>query len=363
MIIYNGEDFQSLCERLVTNDESISIINLACIQDSGHTINDAEAKQLAESLAANTYVTELYLNVIELSVRGAAFLMAFIRSSKSLEILSLQSCSHLDMEEYTNPPLVIDVLTRAALSNTTNNNLCVEFDSCQIARSTLLATVEASSSLSELYFATPCEMIVDGEDPTLEDISFSRTMECLHVTQDPFDTLNNRSLALFLLEISVHLPKLVTLGVIDLNDDIPLDELLTKSRTLEELQYTRTRQNNKDALTHRPLIDFLFRTDSLKRVYLNLPGISVQQKTQISLAFEANRSIVQVWQNPVICPNLEKYSLRNSNFRSNWGDLSVTILLELFPIAAAVGVRSAQGRSALFQRLPSLLCSLEQFRQ
>jgi len=75
MIIRNETDFAVLCQKLVTNDPAIRVVGLTLSTDGVRLqLNDAQSKLLASSLANNAIVTELHLNVEQLSVRGAACL-------------------------------------------------------------------------------------------------------------------------------------------------------------------------------------------------------------------------------------------------------------------------------------------------
>jgi hypothetical protein len=370
MIVYDSSDFNIVCQGLKSNDPTFAIVNLSLSTNSGlgHQINDAQAKQLVDSLANNTCVTELYLNIAKLSVRGGAFLMQCLLSSQSLEIVSLQGCLKSPVSDPdSHQVLVVDVLIRAALLNPAN--LCLEFESCPIARSSLLAALEAPSLLSEIFLASPCRLVVDNEDPILEERSFSETIHSLHVASHNLlhVVLNNNDderhdrLTEWLLECCVHLPKLTTLGLV--NCQVPsFERFLLKSRSLKEIQFTQTtnqehHQTNNTERYDDSIINYLQHTDSLERAYLNLPHTTPAQQRDLCRAVEQNRSLVRVWQSPVISPKLEGYCERNQQFLEHWKDLTESVSPSLWPLAASIGIQSERGRTALFQRLPSLLSS------
>ena len=111
------------------------------------------ASRLATSLEGNTSVQELYINILNLTVRGAIALMPFLQNSKSnLRILYLQGDCYLDDRDFPSQPTVIDVFVRAAISC---KKACLKFHSCPIAVSTMLTLFSEGSTCTTPAYRTP----------------------------------------------------------------------------------------------------------------------------------------------------------------------------------------------------------------
>ena len=362
--ILTHQDFQSLCQRLDSHDSTLSIVNLSCNNHVGYRIVDEDARALAESLSNHDdKVTELYLNITKVSVRGAAFLMGWLIRSPSLEILSLQG--YLENDDHV---LVVDVLVRALLQNTKSPTL--ELASLPIARSTLLETFLVNSFISELFLASPCRLIVDtGDAVLLSECSFSETLLSIHIvsyvqeeeSQEEDGNDGENGMTEWLLECSKYLPKLTILGLINCEVTHLFERFLSKNiKNLKEIQFLHTHpfHETKPANNYESIILCLQEADALERAYFNLSNIPKQQAKAICQAMYHNRSLVRVFETPIIHSKLLKYCERNQRFIEHWEDLQVAInISSLWPLAIAIAVQSARGRTALYKRLPLLFAS------
>ena len=362
MNVLNQDDFDTLCERLAANDQESAALGLTLTQgvsSSFFCINDSQARQLATSLASNTMVCEIYLNIINLSVRGAEYLTRYLMNSSALEIVSLQGdFRKTRRNEDRDEAMVADVLIRAAALNPAKVSL--DLNSCKVAQSTWIACLDSKSLLETIYLTQPCQLVVDMEDPILEEQSFSKTLGMLHVKQAPHnaleDSYNEHGLTEWLLRCCIHLPNLFMLGLVDVFE-VPLH--LRESRSIHTLQYLRSTQHLAFPESYASLITYLKSVDSLQYTYLNLPHISDEQTKELEQTYQINKSMIQVFQLNPISDELEKYCARNLDFLKHWEDMSSEIPILLWPIAATIAVQSKRGRNALYRRIPQLLKTLE----
>lgn len=370
-ILIDAEDFRSLCQRVASNDETTDIVSLTTTSTSdnqearsvGYMMMDQDARDLAQALAENTVVTELYINITKLSVRGAIALMPYIISSETLGILGLQGRLKPDWNndteiefdddddeddvELENRQLVaIEVLIRAAVQN--KSGLTLELQSCPVARSSLRVCFQPESHLCEISVgAGNCRMIEDDQDILADELEYSTKLQEMTIVH----TIGDHGLSEFLLDCCVHLP---CLEKIYLGGDCSIPLALSRVHTLRDFSYMNESANqNPDAMSS--LISFIRHADSLNRAFLQMVDLSVEQIEGLRLAFEENRSLTHVWQQPRFCKQVSQYCRRNSAFLTRWQDLRTEIKDTLFPFAAEVATKSDAGRSALFLRLPQIL--------
>jgi hypothetical protein len=378
----NMEDFEGLCERLEQNDPEVSILSFF---GSRMVVGDAKAKRLANSLANNTTVTEIYLPVLHLTVKGAAYLMPFLISSPSLQIASL--FGSLDTFEYPNQTMVVDVLIRAVICN--YGHPCLEIGSCPVARSSLMAAVGASSLLSELCLVISSTLVVDNEDPVLDAMTFSCTLEAVSLMggdaldpedddDDDEDAEEKRKMADWLFRCVVHLPKLERLVLVNCCGGGCCQEesfslLLAKARRLRHVNFRIERYEGEEEEENasvirqlcQPFFNFLRATDLLDKVSIHIELSANDQSMERDLvqALAHNHSITSI--SFGVHPRdtataLLEIGSRNRLFLEHWENLSSEVPDSVFALAAATAVKTQRGRTALVQRLAPLLSSREQ---
>ncbi|CAJ1942066.1 unnamed protein product [Cylindrotheca closterium] len=367
-IIIDEEDFRSLCQRVASNDETSDIVSLTTSSRSdnegarqiGFVMMDQDVRDLAQALAQNTAVTELYINITRISVRGAIALMPYIISSKTLGILGLQGKLkpdwNFDIEddddedddfELENRQVVaIEVLIRAAVQN--RFGLTLELQSCPVARSSLRVCFQPNSYLCELSVgAGNCQMIEDDEDLLADGLVYSTKLQEVTIVQNDGD----KGLSNFLFQCCVHLP---CLEKIYIGGNCSVPAALSQVHTLQDVSYmNESADENPDAISS--LTCFIENADSLNRLFLQLVDLAEDQIEGLRLASEHNRSLTHIWQSPRFCKKLSDYSRRNAAFLTKWQDLRTEIEDTLFPFAAEVATKSNIGRSSLYLRLPQIL--------
>lgn len=282
--------------------------------------------------------------------------MQFILSSKNLVILGLQAGStgladdEDDDDDVNTQVMVVDILARAALQN--KANLTLEATNCPIARSTLLACLKSESLLTEIALGSGhCRLILDDEDPILQEQSFSQVLDVVSIIKNGDDG----GLSEFLLECSLYLPKLTKM-FLDGVKNVP--KSLSNSRSLVEFSYMKAIEDRPvDPVPYDSLIEYIGQANCLQQVYLNLPCITQSQTEKICQAFQGNHSLTSVWQNPVISHELQAHCERNRRFLSQWRDMKEKIEPRLFAFAAEIGLKSNLGRTSFYERLPLLLAS------
>jgi hypothetical protein len=348
LAIHDAGDFQDLCQRLSNDDQEVDIVSLTKFEQGfGYLISDQDARSLAQCLAQNSHVMEMYINITNLSVRGGIALMPFVLSSPNLEILGLQGST--DDEEEDDPDtqmIVVDVLIRAAIQNL--NHLALEIQNCPIARSSLMVSMHSDSHLSEISIgAGHCPLIVDDADPIFEELAYSTDLKVMNIVQNGEDS----DLSEFLFKCSVYLPRVERI-FLNGNRSIPLK--LARSRSLLDFSYmNESVPCNVDSIIS--IIEFIEKADNLRHIYLHLLALDEFQKRNLCGAFRRNRSLTSVWLRTPISDELSICCERNRIFLKHWQDLKIRIPPSVFAFAAEVSTQSNAGRTFLFQRLPLLL--------
>eukprot|EP00980_Cylindrotheca_fusiformis_P010298 scaffold2294_cov106-Cylindrotheca_fusiformis.AAC.14 len=345
MPIHDAGDFQDLCQLLSSNDSEVDIVSLTKFgEGNGYFIRDRDSVSLAQCLAENTVVTEIYINITKLSVRGGIALMPFLISSSKLQILGLQGNCDPEEEDLDTQMIVADVLIRAAIRNM--GHLTVDLDNCPIARSTLMTTIQSASQLSDISISGG-RLIVDNEDPIFHELAYSTDLREINIVQDVF----NIDLSQFLMNCFIHLPRVET---IFFNGNLGLPLELAQKRSLEKLSYFN-RYDPCEAAALESIAAFIEHADRLSHIYLHLLDLDGIQQQNICRAFRRNRSLIYVWQSPPISDALAGYCQRNKDFLEHWQDLAIRIPPTVFAFAAAVATHSSAGRTTLFERLPLLI--------
>jgi hypothetical protein len=346
LAIHNAGDFQDLCQRLSNDDQEVDIVSLTKFEHGiGYLISDQDSRSLAQCLAQNSHVVEMYINITNLSVRGGSALMQFVLSSPNLEILGLQSSSDAEEGDLDTQMIVVDVLIRAAIQNL--NHLALEIQNCHIARSSLMVSMQSDSHLSEISIgAGHCRLIVDNADPIFEELAYSTDLKVLNIVQYEDDT----DLSEFLFKCSVYLPRVERI-FLNGNRSIPLK--LARNRSLLDFSYMNGPVPcNADSIIS--IIEFIENADSLRHIYLHLISLNEFQKRNLCGAFRRNRSLTSVWQRTTISDELNICCERNRIFLKHWQDLKIRIPFCVFAFAAEVSTQSNAGRTSLFQRLREL---------
>jgi hypothetical protein len=351
--IHDATDFQTLCGRLSNNDPSIDIVSLTSYgsDEAGFIMTDTDTKELARCLEQNTHVTEIYINIRKLSVFGGIALMQYVISNSKLLILGLQgSLRYIGEELMDNQIVVTDVLVRAAIQNP--SHLTLEIGKCRIARSTLLACMlqssESNSLLSEISLDN-CEMVVDNEDPILEEYSYNSHLEDVGIT-----SFHDNSLSDFLIKCLLQLPNLKRLY---LTGDKSLPKCsFSKFQSLRYLSYiVNPGYPAPKQEPYNSIIKYVQDTDTLEQISLSLDGISTEQITNLRRAFNTNHSIKSIWQSTSTSMELQSYCERNRRFLKEFKDMTKRIHPSLFPFVAEIGVKSSAGRTACFMILPLIV--------
>ncbi|KAL3940717.1 MAG: hypothetical protein SGBAC_004788 [Bacillariaceae sp.] len=323
---------------------------------------DQDARDLVQALAQNSVVTELYINITKLSIRGAIALMPYIISSKTLGILGLQGKltpnwnddmqdeadddEEDDFELENRQVVALEVLIRAAVQN--SSGLTLELQSCPVARSSLRVCFQPDSHLWEVSIgAGNCQMIEDDGDVLADGLSYSTKLQEVTIVH----TIGDKGLSNFLFQCCAHLP---CLQKIYIGGDCSIPFALSQVHTLQDFSYMNESANdNPDALSS--LAIFIQNAESLDRSFLQLVDLDEDQIETLRLAFEKNRSLTHVWQSPGFCKELTGYSRRNAAFLTKWQDLRRDIDANIFAFAAEVATQSNAGRSSLYLRLPQIL--------
>lgn len=372
-ILLDAEDFRFLCQRVASNDKTTDIVSLTTTTTVdnhqgpvGFVMTDQDSKNLAQALVENTSVTELYINITKLSVRGAIALTPYIRSSSTLGILGLQGKlqpNWFDLEDeddddddFDDPELenrqmiAIEVLIRAAVQN--KSGLTLELQSCPVARSSLRVCFSPESHLCEISVgAGNCRMVEDDHDVLADELSYSANLQEVTVVH----TSRDKGLSNFLFQTCAHLP---CLDKIYIGGDCSVPLTLSQVHTLRDFSYMNEAANeNPDAISS--LVSFICSADSVSRVFLQMVDLHEDQIEGLREAFEINRSLTHVWQSPTFCQQINHYCRRNSSFLKKWQDLKTEIHDTLVPFAAEVATKSDAGRTSLFLRLPQILISAE----
>mmetsp|Transcript_28934 Transcript_28934/g.69841 ORF Transcript_28934/g.69841 Transcript_28934/m.69841 type:complete len:284 (+) Transcript_28934:78-929(+) len=260
-ILLDAEDFRSLCQRVASNDKTTDIVSMTTTSRSdnhgarqiGFVMMDQDVRDLAQALAQNTVVTELYMNITKISVRGAIALMSYIISSKTLGILGLQGKlkpdwnndiedeeddgEEEDFELENRQVVAIEVLIRAAVQN--KSGLTLELQSCPVARSSLRVCFQPDSHLCEISVgAGNCQMIEDDKDLLADELSYSAKLQEVTIVH----TTGDKGLSNFLFECCVHLPCLERIYIPLGTKDYPTFSLsvvsichVSREYTLEEI--------------------------------------------------------------------------------------------------------------------------------
>lgn len=343
--IHDIGDFHDLCQRLSNGDPDVDIVSLTEFgQGNGYLITDQDSRSLAQCLEQSSRVTEIYINITKLSVRGGIALMPFIMSSSNLQVLGLQGSSDAEEEDLNTQTIVVEVLTRAALQNL--SHLTLDLQTCPIARSTLMACVLLDSHLSAISIDEG-RLIEDNKDPIFEELSYSTDLKKVIIVQDG----DSDDVSEFLFNCLVYLPRNEQVYFTG-HRSIPVE--LTKNRSLQNFSYLN-RHVSCTTEAVKSIMQFIENADSLDKIFLHLLTLSQLQKDEVSQAFRRNHSLTSVWQNPFIGNEIYLYCDRNNTFLQHWQDMKIRIQPSIFAFAAEVATKSSAGRSSLYKRLPELL--------
>ena len=423
------QEFEILCERLVgdsSTEDNVDVVSL----EGGNVVNDqigyvlldegtvffgdAQAKKLGQCLKDNATITEFYVPISRLTVRGAACLMGFIINCQSLQILSLQGS--FDTFEYPNQTMVVDVFVRAAVQNI--NGICLELNHCPVARSSLfvafggydnntwivdpntkdncISSSHNESHLSELCLVNDTMLIIDDNLKFSDKITRDGNNQTIHLRKTPSCTFCNSIQSL-------------SFGSIVLEDRM-IDEYDSDDEEIEDLSNMDwmircasyfpclghlSITHNFDIKSRLPW-EFLVSSTKLKAVTYRMYGmidgeiqpflcfleqsmvvenISIYHGSRANITFVL-ASILDLFQNhetssrsiTSVSPsggelgfddnNAYEHTIRqlnqscqwNKTFLKNWEDKSIEIPTNLFPLAAAKALKSQRGISTLFHQ-------------
>ena len=395
-VLGTEDEFRIICQRLEQNDETLTVLSFLhplILGDYGSRIirymDDSMARRLAVALEGNTCVTELYLDIRNLSVRGAIALMPYLQQSAGrLDILSLRGDYRLDTFDHPSQPAVIDVLVRGVLAC---KKACLELHSCPIAVSTLLTLFCCSDSqqespspccqLGEVSMAAPCMLIYDQSDSEsirtlLHGKSLSPTIRTItiHPSPDADGVLRTETpipkhrIDVWMLQLASRLPSLETLYIRDaIHDTLPWKCLLQnccKHSLREVVFHCRLGFINFNIDRTLPLVKFweyVGKADYLERLSVQLhPLLMVQTLDEARAAILSNYSIgILQWRHNSQdeISSAERHIRRNRDILSHWCDLEVDIPHLLWPQVIERVAKTRRGRLALYERIGTMFAA------